>query len=97
MDHYILSRKTKEDIDDIYDFGSEKFGQDKALDYLIGLRGYFKFLVSNPDTGKHRNEIKKGLYSFPYASHIIFYRIFKKHIRIVRVLHGSRDFQRFLR
>lgn len=29
-------------------------------------------------------------------SHIIFYRICTDHIRIVRVLHGSRDLPQFL-
>lgn len=97
MNHYILSRKTQEDIDEIYDFGSRKFGDNQALDYLIELRSYFQLLLNNPDIGKQRNEIRKGLYSFPYASHIIFYRIFKNHIRIVRVLPGSRDLINFLK
>ncbi len=97
MDHYILSRKTQEDIDEIYDFGIYEFGKNKALDYLIELRTYFQFLLDNPRIGKNRNEIKKGLYSFPYASHIIFYRVFTTHIRIVRVLQGSRDLKKFLK
>ncbi|MDX9789405.1 MAG: type II toxin-antitoxin system RelE/ParE family toxin [Candidatus Kapabacteria bacterium] len=41
--------------------------------------------------GGTRNEIKESLYSFPKDNHIIFYRILDDHIRIVRVLHGSRD------
>lgn len=95
MDYYILSEKTKEDIDSIYDFGNQKFGKDQALSYLIELRSYFEILLKNPNIGKQRDEIKEGLLSFPYASHIIFYRIFKNHIRIVRVLHGSRDLRKF--
>lgn len=97
MDHYILSRKTQEDIDEIYNYGSYEFGKNKALDYLMELQTYFQFLLDNPEIGKHRYEIKEGLYSFPYASHIIFYRIFDANIRIVRVLHGSRDLKKFLK
>lgn len=97
MHHYILSRKTQEDIDEIYEFGSNEFGKNKSLDYLIELRAHFQFLLDNPIIGKHRSEIKEGLYSFPYASHIIFYRVFNTHIRIVRVLHGSRDLKKFLK
>lgn len=95
MDYYILSEKTQEDIDSIYDYGHQKFGKNQALSYLIELRSYFELLLKNPNLGKHRDEIKVGLLSFPYASHIIFYRIFKNHIRIVRVLHGSRDLRKF--
>lgn len=83
MDHYILSRKTQEDIDAVYDFGSQKFGKDQALNYLIELRAYFELLLKNPGIGKQSNEIKEGLYSYLYGSHIIFYRPFKDHIRIV--------------
>ncbi len=97
MDHYILSRQTQKDIDEIYDYGSQKIGKSQALNYLIELRSYFQFLLNNPNIGKHRIEIKEGLYSFPYASHIIFYRLFNTHIRIVRVLHGSRDLKKFLK
>ncbi|MCR9182932.1 MAG: type II toxin-antitoxin system RelE/ParE family toxin [Flavobacteriaceae bacterium] len=96
MNHYVLSQKTEEDIEDIYNYGIYRFGKDQALDYLISLQSYLHILVKNPEVGKQRDEIKKGLYSFPYASHIIFYRIFKNHIRIVRILHGSRDLKRFL-
>ena len=97
MDYYILSRKAQEDIEAIYDFGFHKFGQEQALYYLIGLQYHIKLLLKNPEIGKPRDEIKTGLYSLPYASHIIFYRILKNHIRIVRVLHGSRDLKKFLK
>mgnify|MGYP006201600725 FL=1 len=95
IDRYILSQRTEEDINSIFDFGYQKFGKEQALNYLIELRSYFELLVENPNIGKHRNEIREGLYSFPFASHIIFYRIFPRHIRIVRVLHGSRDLRKF--
>ncbi len=97
MDHYILSKKTQEDIDAIYEFGVLQFGEDQALNYLIELRAHFELLLKNPEIGKKRKEIKDGLYSLPYASHIIFYRILKNHLRIVRVLHGSRDLRKFLK
>lgn len=97
MNHYVLSQKTEEDIDDIYNYGIYRFGKDQALHYLVGLQTYLQILVKNPNLGKQRDEIKEGLYSFPYESHIIFYRVFKNHIRIVRILHGSRDLKRFLR
>ena len=97
MDQYILSRNTQDDINELNDFGVEKFGEDQALEYLIGLRSYFELLMKNPHIGKKRIEIKKGLFSLPYGSHIIFYRIFNKHLRIVRVLHGSRYVVKFLK
>jgi len=92
---YILSQKSQEDIEAIYEFGLHKFGVSQALQYLVELRNHFELLATNPEIGKQRNEIKPGLYSLPFASHIIFYRILENHLRIVRVLHGSRDLRRF--
>lgn len=92
---YILSQQSQEDIETIYEFGLHQFGTSQALDYLIELRDHFELLATNPEIGKRRNEIKHGLYSLPYASHIIFYRILENQIRIVRVLHGSRDLRKF--
>ena len=93
---YVLSEETKADIDEIYEFGEAKFGQDQAIKYLIGLEEHFDKLSANYHIGRTRNDIKKGLYSLPYISHIIFYRILKDRIRIVRVLYGGRDLIRFL-
>ncbi len=97
MRHYILSLKTQDDIDGIYLFTKTEFGQHQAIKYLLGLKSYFELLVKKPEIGKDRNEIKKGLFSFPYESHIIFYRVFKNHIRIISVLYGGRDIIKFLK
>ena len=78
---YILSQQSQEDIEAIYEFE---------------LLNQFELLTTNPEIGKQRNEIKSGLYSLPHASQIIFYRIFENHIRIVRVLHRSRDLRKFI-
>ena len=96
MARYILSEEAENDIGQIFDFGEYKFGRSQAIDYLIGLQDHFEALAYNPDIGKQRDEIKKGLYSLAYVSHIIFYRILRNHIRIVRVLHGGRDLVKFL-
>lgn len=34
MHHYVLSQKTQEEIDEIYDFGSHEFGKEKRLNIL---------------------------------------------------------------
>ena len=94
MDKYILSEKTQDDINELFKYGNNNFGKNKTIAYLVGLQTYFSSLIKSPKIGRQRNEIKKGLYSFPYKSHIIFYRIFTNHIRIVRVLHGSKDLPR---
>jgi toxin ParE1/3/4 len=88
---YVLSDEADQDIEDIFDFSAYKFSVEQAIIYLENLEQTFKKLVDYPEMGVSRNELKVGLYSLPMQSHIIFYRIVEDRIRIVRVLHHSRD------
>ncbi len=92
---YILSEIADKDLEDIFDYTLDEFGFDQAEKYLLEIEEIFQNLIVNPQIGKKRDEIKKGLYSFPKDNHIIFYRILDNHIRIVRVLHGSRDIPKY--
>lgn len=96
MDQYVLSQKSQDDINDVYDFGLNRFGESQSINYLIGLKSTFELLLKNPQIGKNRNEIKERLFSFAYDSHIIFFRVYNNHLRIVRILHGSRDLKKFM-
>ena len=89
--YYELSQEADLDIDAIFDYTEREHSFNQAIKYLLSLETTFESLVINPKIGRTRNEIKKGLYSLPEQEHIIFYRILKNHIRIVRVLHGSKD------
>ena len=92
---YVLSEIADEDLEDIFDYTTTEFGLEQAEKYLFEIEEVFQNLLINPELGKIRNEIKEGLYSFPKDNHIIFYRILENHIRIVRVLHGSRDIPKY--
>ncbi|MEP4534642.1 MAG: type II toxin-antitoxin system RelE/ParE family toxin [Cyclobacteriaceae bacterium] len=91
LKYYLLSQAADQDIVEIFDFSASEFGQEKAVDYLGEFEELFHGLVANPKLGVARNDIRQGLRSFPKNAHIVFYRIMDDHIRIVRVLHYSRD------
>lgn len=93
---YELSTAADRDLDEIFDYTLTTFGLEQAVKYLSEFETLFDQLVSNPHIGKSRNEIKLGLKSFPKSSHIVFYRIFTDRLRIVRVLHASRDLPKHL-
>ncbi len=88
---YKLSEEADFDIGEIFDYTEKRHGFNQAVKYLNDLDAVFEQLVSNPQIGRKRNELKLGLYSITEQEHSIFYRIRDKHIRIVRVLHGSKD------
>lgn len=92
---YELSQAADQDVEDIYDYTALHFGEEQAIEYLLDLKKLFIALSDNPKLGRVRDEIKPGLRSFSKASHVIFYRILDSRLRIVRVLHASRDITRF--
>ena len=50
-----------------------------------------QILAENPDLGMAREILSKGLLSFPYESHILYYKKHARGIVIVRVLHQHMD------
>lgn len=92
MNTYVLTLEADADLQDIYDFGVYKFGETQAIQYLIQLEKTIKKLAENPTIGKERYEFNAPTLSFPYVSHVIFYRITNNGIIIGRILHGSQDY-----
>ena len=41
--------------------------------------------------GRRRDELKKGLRSFPVKKYVVFYFIIDDGVKIARVLHGAQD------
>ena len=93
---YELSIEADKDIDFIFNYTAEEFGIDQAVAYVSGFDNAFTQLLDNPELGSKRPEIRKGLRSLVRESHIVFYRVLKDRIRIVRILHASRDLPKFL-
>lgn len=93
---YILSVPAKADIEEIFEYTENEFGLNQAVKYTLAIEELLFLLVETPEMGKDRNEIKQGLFSFPYHNHIVFYRILNDHIWVVRVLHGNRDVFKFV-
>lgn len=93
---YVLSQESDNDIENIFEYGEFKFGTAQAIEYLIGMTNHLEAIAKNPDIGIERKEIKDALFSFPYKSHVIFYRKMSGYVRIIRILYGGRDLIKIL-
>jgi toxin ParE1/3/4 len=93
---YELSSEADSDIENIFVYTLKEFGLEQAVDYISQFEKSFVQVLDNPKSGRARSEIRKGLRSIGQNTHVIFYRILKDRIRIVRILHGSRDLSSFL-
>ena len=88
---WYLSAEADQDLEDVFEYGLKEFGLDQAVEYVASFDALFELISQNPELGRTRNEIKEGLRSLVKESHVVFYRVTDSQIRIVRILHGSRD------
>ncbi len=88
---YRLSRKAQEDIEGIYIYSYENFGEEQADIYYNGLERSLRLLGDSPMYGRPAAEYAPELRRLEYGSHVIFYLPEERMAFIVRVLHGSMD------
>ena len=88
----IVSPLAQQDIDDIFQYTLETWGERQLEKYGDILKAAMSGLTENPRIGTE----KRGtpFRSFHVGSHTIFYKIGEKAIHIIRVLHESMDFPR---
>ena len=86
-----ISEVAEFDLEDIFDYTDESHGDDQAFEYVSSFDDLFEKLITHPKMGRTRPEIREGLRSIVKGYHVVFYRIMRDRIRIVRILHGSRD------
>ncbi len=93
---YRTTIEADEDIVRIYVQGVTNFGAGQADAYFEGLFETFEILAVNPQMARERSELSPPVRIHPYGSHVVAYMIEGEDILIVRVLHGSQDWERHL-
>ncbi|HEY1683180.1 MAG TPA: type II toxin-antitoxin system RelE/ParE family toxin [Tepidisphaeraceae bacterium] len=94
---YRISRRADRDIEEICDYialdkpsAADRF--DEKLNQTI------QMLADFPGAGHIRTDVKDRRYLFwSVGNYVIAYRLEKKKLIVVRVLHGARDFRRLFR
>jgi toxin ParE1/3/4 len=87
MSSFSLTPDAKQDLLNIRTFTVKKWGSTQAKSYLSDLRETIGLLAQTPTLGKKREDVAKGVYSFPHSSHVIYYKLHKKHLVVFAVLH----------
>ena len=89
--HYQFTAKAVRDLESIIDYTAQEWGASQANTCLDGLASRAQLLAENPDLGTVRETLFEGLLSFPYESHILYYKKHARGIVILRVLHQHMD------
>jgi toxin ParE1/3/4 len=96
MPAYKFTGRAEEDLTAIIDYTLKTWGAVQAGQYIDGLEELAANLAQSPALGKSRQDLHKGLLSFPYERQVLFYRKERHGVTIVRILYGSMDTPRHL-
>ncbi len=91
-----LRPKAEKDLERIYDYSLQEFGDERADQYIKDLNAAFYKLACDPSLAKNYTFVRSDLYSYRVVSHVIFFKLAANGITIVRVLHKSMDYGRHL-
>jgi toxin ParE1/3/4 len=92
-----LTPQAKRDLDDIWVYTAERWNVDQAEAYLRTLDATFQLLAEHPGMGRSIDDIRKGYFKFPAASHVLIFCVRDGRVEIVRVLHKSCDVEMWVR
>ena len=93
----VLTKRAQRDARNIQLYTLGEWGPEQAIKYDAAIDRVFGTLRDNPMIGKVREDLQPNLRSFPAEHHVIFYRIKKNVVEIVRILHERADAARHLR
>ncbi len=85
-----LSPQAENDLEKIYLYTFETWGEIKADQYQDRLYDQMTGLLSNPFLGS-KYEFKPAYRKLKVAKHLVFYRIEEERLIVIRILHQSMD------
>ena len=91
--NYILTKEAARDLEKIWLYTVENWSIEQADRYLNLLLDEFDYLCLKPNSGIDYGMIRKDYWRTKVNSHIIFYKIKKNQIEIIRVLHEIMDIE----
>ncbi len=98
MSRYVLTTQAQEDLQQIRDHLLEKAGLRVARHVMASLVAALHALVRAPGQGHRREDLssREELRFWNVFSYFIVYRIDKRPLTVIAILHGTRDVERLL-
>jgi toxin ParE1/3/4 len=86
------SAEAARDLSDIERYYDERASAEAARGFVERILDTLERLIArNPRVGRPRPERGPETRSFPVLPYVVFYRINRRRIEILRILHGHRD------
>ncbi|HKM96688.1 MAG TPA: type II toxin-antitoxin system RelE/ParE family toxin [Buttiauxella sp.] len=91
MAGYKLTEDAQQDLRELKGFSLQQFGKLVTREYLAGMRITMQHLANMPGMGTLESvTLHTGVWSFPYMSHMLFYKKAETGIVVIGILHQSR-------
>ena len=89
---YRLSETAIADMGEAYEYVARD-NEAAAENLLLEFQKRFQFLAAFPAAGRERNNLMRGVRSYPVGNYVLFYRQVDDGVEILRVFHGARDIE----
>ncbi|MEO7078687.1 MAG: type II toxin-antitoxin system RelE/ParE family toxin [Rhodococcus sp. (in: high G+C Gram-positive bacteria)] len=100
MSRYVLSPSARVDLEQIWDYTCDRWGDDQAEKYVREIQRAIERVVANPEIGRACDEVRPGYRKHAVGTHTLYYRIAGIDvidvIDVVRILHQRMDIDRHL-
>ena len=96
MGQYRLSPRAQADLENIWDYTEERWGQSQAESYVRSIQAAIAAVTEDPRRGQKCDDIRKGYLGYSVERQVLFFRQIPEGIDVVRILHQSMNFDRHL-
>ena len=96
MNGVVLSPKAKSDLSDVWDYTFSQWGATQTEKYVRELYSVMEAQVLDLSTSVDISDVRKGYRKARSGSHVVFFKVIKDEIDVVRILHQRMDFNRHL-
>ncbi|WP_114325698.1 type II toxin-antitoxin system RelE/ParE family toxin [Candidatus Colwellia aromaticivorans] len=93
MAKYTLSEKASIDLANIFQYTYKNFNINQAESYLSELEECFVMLSNEPDLAHKVEDIRSGYFRYLYRKHAVYFKVRKRDIFIIRVLHQQMKYE----
>jgi toxin ParE1/3/4 len=98
VSRYVLSPAAQADLEQIWDYTSQRWNDDQAEAYVRVIQHAVELVADNPLIGRPCGEVRAGYRRHTAGSHTLYYRAGAggELIDVVRILHKRMDVDRHL-
>jgi toxin ParE1/3/4 len=86
-----LTDDARRDFRSILRYTRRAWGERKKDTYAVRLNDAMEYLTRFPLLGESRDDLRTGMRARPVAEHVIYYRVDKEAIIVLRLLHHTMD------